>query len=186
MISSKLSIAAFVSMGKRPKGAVSSSFFAISRMCVDKVREYTSPFPALFGYLYQFCGRITSIPMEENKRITGHSGYTFKKRMKVFLNGFVNFTMFPLRAVSFLGIVSVGVSVILALIAIILRIVRVTYSWTNMLVCIMIMFMGGVILISLGILGEFIGRSFMILGGQPQYVIRETINSNRARDPLEK
>ena len=65
-LTSKISSKIYVMMGKRPKGAVSSSYFAINQMCINNLKNYKSPFPSIFGYLYQIAGKITNVKFEQD------------------------------------------------------------------------------------------------------------------------
>lgn len=177
-ITSKLASKIYIAMGKRPEGAVSSSYFAINRMCVDNLKNYHSPFPSIFGYLYQIAGRITNIKFEHLKRLSGSSGYNFKKRFMLWLNGFVNFSIAPLRISAFLGVFSAFLGFLVALIMIIRKLIdpSVLVGYTSLIS--VILFVGGILMLILGLMGEYIGRIYLVLSDQPQFVVRETINVN--------
>lgn len=177
-ITSKLASKIYIAMGKRPEGAVSSSYFAINRMCVDNLKNYHSPFPSIFGYLYQIAGRITNIKFEHLKRLSGSSGYNFKKRFMLWLNGFVNFSIAPLRISAFLGVFSAFLGFLVALIMIIRKLINpsVLVGYTSLIS--VILFVGGILMLILGLMGEYIGRIYLVLSDQPQFVVRETINVN--------
>lgn len=166
----------FVAMGKRPKGAVSSSYFAISKMCTDSLQKYQSPFPSIFGYLYQIAGRITSIKMEHKKRMAGKSGYNFKKRMKVWINSMVNFSIIPLRLSSLIGAILSMLGFLSGVVLVIRKILNPTIlmGYTSMIT--VLLFIGGLLMMMLGIMGEYIGRIYLTLSNQPQYEIRTVLN----------
>ena len=170
-ISSKL----FQITGKRPKGAVSSSYFAINRMCIESLKKYLSPFPSIFGYLYQIAGKITSIKVKQNKRIVGKSGYNFSKRFKVWLNGMINFSIFPLRLSSFLGVIFSITGFIFGIVLFIRKLLfpNILVGYTSLIT--IILFIGGLIMIMLGLIGEYIGRIYLTISNQPQFEIREII-----------
>ena len=170
-ISSKL----FQITGKRPKGAVSSSYFAINRMCIESLKKYQSPFPSIFGYLYQIAGKITSIKVKQNKRIVGKSGYNFSKRFKVWLNGMINFSIFPLRLSSFLGVIFSITGFIFGIVLFIRKLLfpNILVGYTSVIT--IILFIGGLIMIMLGLIGEYIGRIYLTISNQPQFEIREII-----------
>ena len=166
-ISSKL----FQITGKRPKGAVSSSYFAINRMCIESLKKYQSPFPSIFGYLYQIAGKITSIKVKQNKRIVGKSGYNFSKRFKVWLNGMINFSIFPLRLSSFLGGIFSITGFIFGIVLFIRKLLfpNILVGYTSVIT--IILFIGGLIMIMLGLIGEYIGRIYLTISNQPQFEI---------------
>ncbi len=176
-LTSKISSKIYVMMGKRPKGAVSSSYFAINQMCINNLKNYKSPFPSIFGYLYQIAGKITNVKFEHLKRMSGHSGYNFKKRFSLWLNGFVNFSIVPLRFASALGIISAFMGFLIGIGKIVHKLINpnILIGYTSLIA--VILFIGGILMLLLGLIGEYIGRMYLVLSNQPQYVIRETINN---------
>lgn len=172
-ISSKL----YIAMGKRPKGAVSSAYFAINKLCTDSLKKYQSPFPSIFGYLYQIAGRITSIKLEHKKRLEGSSGYNFKKRFKVWLNGMVNFSIVPLQLSSLLGVLFSSIGFLTGIILVIRKLLNpnILMGYTSLIT--VILFIGGLLMIMIGLMGEYVGRMYLTLSDQPQYEIRETLNT---------
>lgn len=175
MITSSISSKIFELSGKRPKGAVSSSYFAINKMCIESLKKYQSPFPSIFGYLYQIAGRITSIKVKQNKRLVGKSGYNFSKRFKVWLNGMINFSIFPLRLASFLGMIFSIIGFVLGIIIFIQKLLNpnVVVGYTSIIT--IMLFIGGLLMIMLGLIGEYIGRIYLTISNQPQVEIREII-----------
>ena len=175
-LTSKMAAKIYVAMGKRPEGAVSSSYFAINRMCIDNLKNYHSPFPSIFGYLYQITKNITNIKFEHHERLSGRSGYNFKKRFMLWLNGFVNFSISPLRFSALLGVFSGALGFLLALIMIIRKLINpaILMGYTSLISVILVM--SGIIMILLGLIGEYVGRIYLVLSDQPQYIVRETIN----------
>lgn len=178
-LTSKISSKIYVMMGKRPKGAVSSSYFAINQMCINNLKNYKSPFPSIFGYLYQIAGKITNVKFEHLKRMSGHSGYNFKKRFSLWLNGFVNFSIVPLRFASALGVISAFMGFLIGIGKIVHKLINpnILIGYTSLIA--VILFIGGILMLLMGLIGEYIGRMYLVLSNQPQYVIRETINNER-------
>lgn len=85
---------------RKPKGIQLSSYFALSKFAVRALKNYKSPFPSLGGYLLQVTRRITNVQVEHRARICGRSNYSFKKLLKLWLQGFTNFSIAPLRFAS--------------------------------------------------------------------------------------
>ncbi len=172
-ISSKL----YLAMGKRPKGAISSAYFALNKMCTDSLKKYQSPFPSIFGYLYQIAGRITSVKLEHRKRLEGSSGYNFRKRFKVWLNGMVNFSIVPLQLSSLLGVIFSSIGFLTGVILVIRKLLNpnILMGYTSLITVVLVI--GGLLMIMIGLMGEYIGRIYLTLSDQPQYEIRETLNT---------
>lgn len=169
-------------MGTKPKGVDTSPFCAWSRICIDAIKQYDSPFPSPNAYLRCVTDKFTDVEMEHRQRAAGHSGYTFKKMMGLWLTGFTNFSIVPLRMASYLGTIIAFIGFIAGIIVAIRKIVHPTmaagYAST---ICIML-FISGIIMIMLGLIGEYIGRIYMILSRKPQYYVAEVIEAEYFSD----
>lgn len=165
-------------MGSKPKGVKRSSFIAWSRTVVDAMLTYKSPFVSIGSFLMSVTTKYGNVPVEHKARLEGKSGYTFKKLMKMWLNIFISFSMMPLRIATYLGFVFSGVGFIGIIYLIIMKIVRPSRvaGYTSTMVT--VLFMSGVIMLILGIMGEYLGRVYMTVSGMPQYNIREVVNGN--------
>lgn len=165
-----------VLVGNSPEGIYASSFLAYSSCVIKALKEYNSPFVSIGGYLMKVTSRYANVELEHHERMEGESGYTLKKLLSLWLNTFTNFTIIPLRFASVSGIVCAMIGVIIAIITIIRKILFPTIAagYTSLLS--VMLFLGGMILMMLGLLGEYVGRIYMTISDAPQYVIRETIN----------
>lgn len=166
-----------VLMGK-PKEVKQSSFFCVKGFVVDALKEYQSPFPYLFGYFMQITRNITNVDLEHRARMEGKSGYNLTKMVLLWLNGFIGFSVVPLRIASCLGFISSVIGFGLGVISVIRKLINpeIVLGYTSTIV--VILFMGGIILLILGLVGEYIGRVLITLNKIPQYVIRDKINLN--------
>ncbi len=167
----------YVLMGK-PKDVKQSSFFCVKGFVVDALKEYQSPFPYLFGYFMQITRNITNVDMEHRARMEGKSGYNLTKMVLLWLNGFIGFSVVPLRIASCLGFFSSVIGFVLGVLSVIRKLIKpeIVLGYTSTIV--VILFMGGIILLILGLVGEYIGRVLITLNKIPQYVIRDKINLN--------
>lgn len=164
---------------EKPKGVRTSSFFVIRRYIVDELKNYPSPSPVIFGYLMKTTQNIASIPVPHQARIQGKSGYNLMKLMKLWLNAVTSFSVVPLRFSSYLGFTSAGIG-ILALIIIIIRKLlhpEIAAGYTSTIAVILLF--SGIILLMMGLIGEYMGRMFMTVNQVPQYVIKEVIGSKK-------
>ena len=110
------------------------------------------------------------------KRASRHSGvtkYPFRKMLKFASDAITSFSYFPLQMASYLGFLSAGLSIIAIPVVIILRIIGLHAFIGQATTLIAVLFLGGVQLISLGILGEYIGRLYDEAKGRPLYIVRE-------------
>lgn len=114
---------------------------------------------------------------ERKERFAGTTKYPLKKMLKLATDGILSFSIKPLKLVGGLGILSVVISIIILIYAILsfaFKWNNITPGWTSIMCT--LTFMGGIILISLWMMGEYIGRIYDEVRGRPQYVIEKTIN----------
>ena len=159
----------------RPKNIVSSNFWMITKQVRDEVIKYDSFNPYIDGIFYRTTHKIGNVEVEHFKREVGTSNYTLKKLMKLWL-AYWNYSVIPLRISSVLGCLSAAGGFLAALCIIIYKLIdpTVTVGWAST-ICIMVV-LAGLILMVLGIIGEYLGKMILILNRTPQYIVRETIN----------
>ena len=119
---------------------------------------------------------ITNVVVNHREREIGETGYTMKKLLGLWFNGFTAFSVLPLRLATCVGAGSAGVGFIYGIYTIIKRLVNpdVPMGFSAMMSA--LVFFGGMIMIMLGLIGEYIGRIYISMNNSPQYVIRERIN----------
>lgn len=143
-----------------------------------KFRERNRFVRGLFSYL-GFAQ--TAVLFDRDERHAGHTKYPFKKMLKFALDGITSFSVFPLKLITQFGFVVSMISFIGIVYALVLRIFfpEITVSgWTFLVIA--ILFLGGVQMIMLGIIGEYIGRIYSEVQGRPLYII-ESIYSNKPK-----
>ncbi len=115
----------------------------------------------------------TAVPYNRDARFAGETKYPLKRMLALAFNGMMSFSMAPLRFVLALGMTVVGISLLGVLYAIIMRLT--TDAWVSgwTLLFISVMLMGGVQLVVLGAIGEYVGRIYMESKGRPLYGIKE-------------
>ncbi len=110
------------------------------------------------------------------KRSARHAGvtkYPFRKMLKLALNAITSFSYFPLQVATFFGFVSAGIAILAIPVVIVLRMEGSPQFTGQATTLIAVLFLGGVQLISLGILGEYIGRLYDEAKGRPLYIVRD-------------
>ena len=160
----------------KPRKLQISNFSVMKRFVVEEIVKYNNPYPYLGGLFVRTTKRIVNIPMEERDRTFGTTGFTLKKSVKLLLNGYTAFSVRPLRIASFVGIISAIIGFIFGLFTIIRKIVlpNISVGWSSTVA--ILLFIGGLIMLMLGMIGEYIGRIYISINNSPQYVIREKIN----------
>ncbi|MBW4647258.1 MAG: glycosyltransferase family 2 protein [Kastovskya adunca ATA6-11-RM4] len=118
--------------------------------------------------------RQTSIRFERDPRFAGEVKYTFSKSMALAINALVSFSIVPLRMATFIGLLAAAVAILMAILVLYWRIVAPTSPITGFAsILIAIFFLGAVQLVSIGILGEYIGRIYEEVKGRPLYLLSE-------------
>lgn len=168
-------------MLNRPKEITSSNFWIITRAVKEEVIKYDSFNPYIDGIFYRVTHNIGNVEVEHFKREFGTSNYTLKKLLNLWL-AYWNFSVIPLRLSFFLGMLSAAAGVFIAIAVVINKLLHpdVAVGWSSTL-CIMVVFFG-IVLMVLGIVGEYLGKMILILNKTPQYIVRETINEKGNSD----
>lgn len=116
----------------------------------------------------------TSVLFERDPRFAGDVKYTFRKSLSLAANGLVSFSRVPLRLSTYLGLVAAAISVLMAVLVLYWRIVSPNSPLTGLAtIMIAMFFLGAVQLVSIGILGEYVGRIYEEVKGRPLYVLSE-------------
>ncbi len=118
--------------------------------------------------------RQTYVEFDRSERKAGVTGYTFKKMLKLALDGITGFSDVPLRLVTNAGIIVSAISFLVIIYALAKHFVfgETITGWTSLIVS--SMFIGGIQLVSIGIIGEYIGRISTNVRDRPLYIIQET------------
>ncbi len=169
--------------GTKVKGIALSSYFALSKFCAKQLIQYKSPFVSRGGYMMEVTMKVANVDITEHRdRISGASGYTMRKLISMWMSSFTNFTMKPLRFATAAGglIAFAGFAYGIYLIIRKLIMPDVALGFTSIMA--VMLFLGGMIMIMLGLLGEYIGRTYMTISSMPQYVVREQLNAKESAD----
>lgn len=160
-----------------------TSFRAIKRELVDAILRYDLNFTYIDGLLAWNTQRIEMITVPHHERVDGKSGYTLGKLVGLAMNVFTNFSLLPLQAVSLVGMCAAigGIGLGLwFLVAAIFSLIEVP-GYASTIVAVLIL--GGLQLLSLGIMGEYLGRLHINVNRKPQYTIRKVLSPPTAEKP---
>ncbi len=113
------------------------------------------------------------LPYKRSARYAGVTKYPFRKMIQLALNAITSFSYFPLQVATYIGFFSAGISILAIPVVIIERLTGNQAFIGQATTLIAVLFLGGVQLISLGILGEYIGRIYDESKGRPLYIVRE-------------
>jgi undecaprenyl-phosphate 4-deoxy-4-formamido-L-arabinose transferase len=161
-----------VMLGK-PKNLHLTSYFAARRFVVDSMLKYENSYPYIIGLVLRATRNIANVPVRHRSRESGTSGYTIKKLLGLWFNGFTAFSIFPLRVATVTGVIFSGAGFIYGIYTIVKKFVNpdVPLGFSSLMAA--VVFIGGMLMIMLGLIGEYIGRIYISINNSPQYVIRE-------------
>ena len=163
-------------MLEKPADLYISSYFAVRRFVVDDMIRYENSYPYVIGLVLRATRNITNVEVNHREREEGTSGYNLKKLFSLWFNGFTAFSVKPLRIATALGVVSAAIGFLYGIYTIIKRLVNPAVPMGFSSTMSAIVFFGGMIMIMLGMIGEYIGRIYISMNNSPQYVIRERLN----------
>lgn len=169
----------------KPPGFYLSSFRCVSAFAARAVVNYAGPYPYLDGLLLQVTQRIGSLEVQHLPRQAGHSTYTLRRLIRLWLSAWVNFSVLPLRVATLLGLTLavcglIGLSVVV-------------YWWfTNQgpqvgwgsIMAALLVF-SGTQLVLLGIIGEYLGRMFLTVNQRPQAIVRSVLRTHEGQEAVE-
>jgi undecaprenyl-phosphate 4-deoxy-4-formamido-L-arabinose transferase len=160
----------------KPYDLYLSSFKAISRFARDQIIQYGGPYPYVDGLLLRVTNNYSRVLVRHDPRTEGRSGYTPRKLVRLWLNMFTNFSVLPLRLASVAGLACSFVGLLTAFIFALEKLHNpdLPAGWASLIVSLFVV--SGVQLFALGMIGEYLGRLFLKVNGQPQFVVRETCN----------
>lgn len=160
----------------KPKELYVSSYFAVQRFIVDDMIRYENSYPYVIGLVLRATKNIVNVPVNHREREEGRSGYTFKKLIGLWLNGFTAFSVLPLRLTTTIGVGCAGLGFIYGIYTVVKKFINPEVPLGFSSVMAALVFFGGMIMVMLGLVGEYIGRIYISMNNSPQYVIRERIN----------
>jgi glycosyltransferase involved in cell wall biosynthesis len=162
----------------KPEGLYLSSFRCMSALVVQAVIQYRGPYPYVDGLIMQVTQRIDSIEVRHLARLDGQSNYTLVRLVRLWLNLATSFSLTPLRLAVWAGAVMsvLGTAGAVATIIEVLVLHDTPSGWASLMVVVLLV--SGVQSMILGILGEYVGRTFLSANGKPQGTVRTVMTNN--------
>ena len=160
----------------KPKKSQFTNFMIMRSFIVKEIIKYKNPYPYFTGLLLRTTSDIMNVEMEERERISGTTTFTFFKMLGLWLNGLTAFSIKPLRFSSLIGVICAIIGFVFGIITVIQKLVRpdISVGWSSTVA--IMLFVGGLIMLMLGMIGEYLGRIYISLNDSPQFVVKETIN----------
>ncbi len=163
----------------KPEGIQGNSFYAMRSFVKNEVIRYTNSYPYIGGLVFRATSSITEIEVVHRTRKEGKTNYSLGKLLKLWLNGFTAFSVLPLRAASFMGFVFSFFGFLFGIIVIIRKLTNPEILLGYSSIIVTLLFLGGIILIAIGLIGEYVGRIYIGQNQSPQYVIKELTQDER-------
>lgn len=152
----------------------------IGQQALNELAKYTETNLYLRGIVPQLGFKSTTVPYSRNERVAGKTKYTFSKMLSLAFDGITSFSIRPVRFIAWLGIICAMLSVIGLIYALVSYFVGSTVPGWTAIVC-SIFLIGGIQLLALGVIGEYIGKIFTEVKGRPRYIIEEILNDIKSK-----
>ena len=167
-----------VMLGK-PKDLYLSSYFAAKRFVIEEVKRYENAYPYVIGLVLRTTGNIVNVEVTHRERAAGESGYTLGKLLALWFNGFTAFSVKPLRIATISGALCAMAGFLYGIYTIVKKIFINPPGLVTGFSALMsvLVFMGGMLMLMLGLVGEYMGRMYISMNNSPQYVIREMVGA---------
>jgi Glycosyltransferases involved in cell wall biogenesis len=168
-------------MIKKPKDVHTSSYFVVRKFIRDHAIEYTGSYTYLLGLFMRCTQNIASVPVQHFEREVGESGYTLKQLIRLW-SSIIGFSVIPLRVASITGFFFAGIGLLAALAVLIRKFIdpHVSMGWPSIMCAIFFFF--GLNFMFLGMIGEYLGRMFLGMNKEPQYVIKAVYNAEEKKE----
>jgi glycosyltransferase involved in cell wall biosynthesis len=160
------------SLFNKPADLYLSSFKIIHKDVVKEICKYEGPYPYIDGLIFNVTDNVGKVTVLHNDRNHGESNYNFKRLASLFLNIIFGYSLLPVRLALFLGLFATSFALILVILQ--------TLNIIDHPIIMTVIFLGGVQLTSIGIVGEYIGKSFLTQSKTPQYSLK-TVKLNNAK-----
>ena len=164
-----------IMLGK-PKELYISSYFAAKRFIVNDMLRYEQSYAYVIGLVLRATKNIANVEVKHRARTEGTSGYTLKKLFSLWFNGFTAFSIKPLRIATAIGCFCATSGFLYGIYTIVKKFVLASdvQAGFSALMSVLV-FIGGMIMLMLGLIGEYLGRIYICMNNSPQYVIREKV-----------
>ena len=147
-------------------------FRLMSRRTVDEVLRLNETHGFLRGLVALVGFPQTSVMYDRDERATGSGKYNrFTGSIRIGLNGIVGFSRYPLQIITVIGFVTFAFAMLLALTYLILRLCGIDIVWGNPTLVMIVSFFSGIQLLSLGVIGEYVGRIYDEVKRRPMFVV---------------
>jgi dolichol-phosphate mannosyltransferase len=151
-----------------------ADFFLIDRAVSEALQRHRETNISVFALLQWMGFRQARAYYTKQARLLGQSSWSLRKKMKLFVDSVVSFSFLPIRLMSMLGIAVAGIGFLYALFVLVHSFAgNAPSGWTSMIVVVLIL--GGIQIIMLGVLGEYLWRNLAEARGRPRYLLEDSV-----------
>ena len=163
----------------KPEGLVLSNFRLLHRDVVKRICDYQSPFPYIPGLALMFSAAPANVDVDHQPRRVGESSYNFTRIAKLVATILFNYSSFPLRLVMGIGLVVSLLSFLFGIAILVRGLVHgsAVPGWTTLVV--LLSFFNGMLMLMVGILGEYMVRLLTQASGKSSYQVKEVVDLDR-------
>lgn len=163
---------------EKPDDFNTAIYFVAKRFVIEEITKYDNPYPYWTGLLLRTTHNVGNVLVDQKNRAAGESGYTMRKLLSLWINGLTTFSIKPLRFATIAGCVLALIGFIIIVFLVIGKLMNadISVGWTSLIATNILV--GGLIMLMLGMIGEYIGRIYISLNESPQYVIRRIIEKS--------
>jgi undecaprenyl-phosphate 4-deoxy-4-formamido-L-arabinose transferase len=158
----------------KPDGLYLSSFKGLRREIVQEIIRYDGPYAYVDGLILDVTRNITNIDIEHQARLSGEGNYNLRRSLSLWLKMATSFSVLPLRLATYAGFALAAVSLVMLVYVVAQKLLHpeMPAGWASLIAT--ILFIGGVQTFCIGVIGEYIGRTYLKLNRKPQFVIAST------------
>ena len=161
----------------KPSHVYLSPFKALNAGLVAEIVKYRGPFAYVDGIIWRITSRCTQIPISHHPRHAGKGNYDLWKSIRVWAKLLTGFSVKPLRVITATGFITSGLSFLMGMAFLIAHFFDAypVEGWASL--AISLSFLGGLQLTCLGMLGEYVGRTYLRLSDQPQFSVAKSVGA---------
>jgi undecaprenyl-phosphate 4-deoxy-4-formamido-L-arabinose transferase len=161
----------------KPKGLYLSSFRCMNGFLAKTISQYLGPFPYIDGLILQATRRIGVLEVEHLERSVGESNYNMRRLLRLWMNMLTSFSIMPLRLATLIGFCVSGLGFAAACLVVVEWVLFHTpMGWGSVMAGLLAF--SGIQLLILGVVGEYVGRTFLAVSAKPQSVVRSVVCYN--------
>ena len=158
----------------KPKGLYLSSFKAMRREIVDEIIKYDGPYTYIDGLILDVTQSVTAVDIVHQARHDGESNYNLRRLISLWLKMATSFSILPLRFATYMGFGLAALSLFMLVFVVVAKLLHPEFppGWASLIA--VVLFIGGVQTLCIGMVGEYLGRTYLKLNGRQQFIIGST------------